>query len=84
MSKCDYCKNKSKNKYLVQSKDMDAGVDAKICVYWNTLTKADQPNLVVSGWFDGFVGIAPVSVSINYCPICGRALGGDSRCAEPM
>lgn len=77
MSGCDYCKNKSTNRFLVQSKDMDAGVDAKI-------VNLDQPNLVVSGWFDGFVGIAPVSAHINYCPMCGRALGGDSRCAEPM
>ena len=70
--KCDYCKNKGTNRFLVQSKDMDTGVDAKIA-------NLDQPSLVVSGWFDGFVGIPPVSAPINYCPMCGRALGGVSR-----
>ena len=75
--KCDYCKNKRKNKFLVQSKDMDAGVDAKVVIL-------DQPYLFVSGWFDCFVGIPPILATINHCPICGRALGGDSRCAEPM
>ena len=77
MSKCEYCKNKGTNRFLVQSKDMDAGIDAKI-------VNLDQPYLFVSGWFDGFVGIQPILAPINYCPMCGRALGGDSRCAEPM
>ncbi len=75
---CEYCKNKQKNKWLVQTDDYSAGVDAKI-------TKLDGvAYLAVSGWYDGWqggikwqggaVGIEAEAVAINYCPMCGRRL----------
>lgn len=65
---CDYCKNKSKNKWLVRSDDRDAGVEAKV------VKIDDTAYLSVGGWFDGFVGIAPKMKPIAYCPMCGVKL----------
>ena len=65
---CQYCKNKTKNDYIVQSNDRNSGVDAKV------IKNDGIALLAVSGWFDGFVGIEPCFASINYCPICGERL----------
>lgn len=69
---CEYCKNKHKNKWLIQTDDYSAGVDAKVI-------KLDGvAYLSVSGWYDGWpgggVGIEAEAVAINYCPMCGRRL----------
>lgn len=69
---CEYCRNKVKNKYLVETDDYSSGVDAKI------IKNDGVAFLAVSGWYDGWqsgaVGIEPELTSIMFCPKCGRKL----------
>lgn len=69
---CEYCKNKRKNKPLVESKDKDEGVMAWV------QKRDDGAYLCVYGWFDGWdggaVGIEPQQAKIKYCPMCGAKL----------
>lgn len=61
---CEYCEN---SKVLGKSDSLNDGVEAVI----------DGVSLRVSGWFDGCVGIEPIRIPINFCPMCGRDLRGD-------
>lgn len=58
---CEYCENV---KLLGKSKSLIDGVDAAI----------DGGKLRISGWFDGCVGIEPIHIPIDYCPMCRRPL----------
>ncbi len=63
---CSYCQNRVHNKRILET-DINANNGLRIWI--------SQPNqLSVNGWFDKFVGIGQESVTINYCPICGRNL----------
>lgn len=65
---CEYCKNKSKNRPLVESKNKDEGVIA-----WVQKSARDGGTyLCAYGWYDGIVGTEPQQVRINYCPMCGE------------
>jgi len=65
---CDYCKNKAKNKPLIESKDKDEGVIVGI------QKRDDKAYLYSFGWFDAMCGIRALDVKINYCPMCGARL----------
>lgn len=65
---CKYCKNQTKNEYLVKSWDIVDGVEAKVIKHDGTAL------LAVSGWFDNFVAIGTEYAEINYCPMCGSNL----------
>ena len=58
---CRYCEN---SEPLGSSGDVSDGVEMLIA----------NGHLVVNGWFDGCVGIAPIQTPIDYCPMCGRPL----------
>lgn len=58
---CRYCEN---SEPLGSSGDVSNGVEALIA----------NGDLVVSGWFDGCVGIEPIRIPIDYCPMCRRSL----------
>lgn len=58
---CKYCESEVP---LGSSGDVSSGVEAYI----------SDGDLVVAGWFDGFVGIEPIHVPIDYCPMCRRPL----------
>lgn len=58
---CEYCEN---SRTLGSSGDVSDGVDAFI----------ENGDLVVGGWFDGCVGIEPIRIPIDYCPMCRRPL----------
>lgn len=63
---CEYCEG---GKFLGKSNNISEGVDAVIY----------GASLRVSGWFDGFAGIEPIRIPIDYCPKCGRDLRGDAE-----
>ena len=66
---CEYCKNKSKNKPLVESNNATEGVIAWV------QKRDDSAYLCVYGWYEGWDGegvcIERQQVKINYCPMCG-------------
>lgn len=64
---CEYCDTAVK--FLGASRSGADGVDASIVV----------GQLRVSGWFDGIVGIDPLLIPINYCPMCGRDLRKETK-----
>ena len=74
---CDYCKNKSNNKPLVESEEKDEIVFA--CVQ----KRDDGAYLRVDGWYNGWYGgggcIEHELARINYCPMCGERLVGAGR-----
>lgn len=61
MTMCRYCEN---GEPLGSSGDVSNGVEALIA----------NGHLVVNGWFDGCVGIEPIHIPIDYCPMCRRSL----------
>lgn len=62
---CEYCID---DNMLGVSEPGSNGVDVQI----------QGGDLVVSGWFDTCVGIEPLRIPIEVCPICAEKLGGDA------
>ncbi len=62
---CEYCEE---GRVLGKSKSELEGADAEI----------DRNELVISGWYDSYVGIVPLRIPINFCPMCGSDLNGDA------
>ena len=63
---CEYCKNKFKNKRLIEKTEENDGV-----IVWIT-HEADGIYLNASGWYDQIVGMDTEKVKVNYCPNCGK------------
>lgn len=62
---CEYCED---GKPLGASSSRFDGVEAEI----------EGADLVVGAWYDSGVGNVPLYIPINYCPMCGRDLRGET------
>lgn len=73
-TKCRFCEYKRDFQPLADSNAVDKGWDnSGLAAY------IVSGVLHVTGYYDGCVGIEPVETKINYCPMCGRKLEGDTQ-----